>query len=91
MTSWIKDIGKRVVAVIVVLTIVSCEVNDLCVDIPEQNGPNPFLPNNGIDISPKKSIPIKRKKPTILNPSPRPLSTGYIAEIEEKNEYKEYE
>ena len=91
MTSWIKDIGKRVVAVIVVLTIVSCEVNDLCVDIPDQNGPNPFLPNNGIDISPKKSIPIKRKKPTILNPSPRPLSADNETHIEDYNEYKEYE
>lgn len=36
------------------------------------------LPGNGIHkIPPKKTITIKRKTPTINNPSPRPLSADY--------------
>jgi len=49
----------------------------------------PMTPGFGIHKTPpKKTIPIKRKKPTILNPSPRPLSAE--APIEEYyEEWKE--
>ena len=48
----------------------------------------PLTPGNGIHkFPPKKTITIKRKKPTIANPSPRPLSAE--APIEEY--YEGYE
>ena len=56
--------------------------------------PNPTIPDNGIHkIPPKKTITIKRKKPTIDNPSPRPLSAEMPCEemYEEYAEYEEYE
>lgn len=47
----------------------------------------PTIPGNGIHkIPPKKTITIKRKKPTIGNPSPRPLS----AEMPCEEMYDEY-
>lgn len=56
--------------------------------------PKPTIPGNGIHkIPPKKTITIKRKKPTIGNPSPRPLSAEMPCEemYEEYAEYEEYE
>lgn len=51
----------------------------------------PTIPGNGIHkIPPKKTITIKRKKPTIGNPSPRPLSAEMPCE-EMYEEYAEYE
>ena len=51
----------------------------------------PTIPGNGIHkIPPKKTITIKRKKPTIDNPSPRPLSAEMPCE-EMYEEYEEYE
>lgn len=53
----------------------------------------PTIPGNGIHkIPPKKTITIKRKKPTIGNPSPRPLSAEMPCEemYEEHAEYEEY-
>ncbi|MBR6630644.1 MAG: hypothetical protein IKK89_01695 [Alistipes sp.] len=55
--------------------------------------PKPTIPGNGIHmIPPKKTITIKRKKPTIGNPSPRPLSAEMPCEemYEEYAEYEEY-
>ncbi|MBQ5829894.1 MAG: hypothetical protein IIW45_06815 [Alistipes sp.] len=55
---------------------------------------DPIIPGNGIHkIPPKKTITIKRKKPTIGNPSPRPLSAEMPCEemYEEYAEYEEYE
>lgn len=50
--------------------------------------PHPNNPGNGIHkFPPKKTITIKRKKPTIGNPSPRPLSADMPAE----EFYEEYE
>ena len=54
----------------------------------------PTIPGNGIHkIPPKKTITIKRKKPTIDNPSPRPLTAEMPCEemYEEYAEYEEYE
>ena len=59
-----------------------------------QLNPKPTIPGNGIHkIAPKKTITIKRKKPTIDNPSPRPLSAEMPCEemYEEYAEYEEYE
>ena len=53
----------------------------------------PIIPGNGIHkIPPKKTITIKRNKPTIGNPSPRPLSAEMPCEemYEEYAEYEEY-
>ena len=48
---------------------------------------HPNNPGNGIHkFPPKKTITIKRKKPTIANPSPRPLSADMPVE-----EYEGYE
>ena len=56
-----------------------------------QLNPKPTIPGNGIHkIPPKKTITIKRKKPTIDNPSPRPLSAEMPCE-EMYAEYEEYE
>ena len=59
-----------------------------------QLNPKPTIPDNGIHkIPPKKTITIKRKKPTIGNPSPRPLTAEMPCEemYEEYAEYEEYE
>ena len=53
-----------------------------------------ITPGNGIHkIPPKKTITIKRKKPTLLNPSPRPLSADTPSEdiYEEYNEFHSYD
>ena len=60
-------------------------------DFDAQLNPKPTIPGNGIHkIPPKKTITIK---PTIGNPSPRPLSAEMPCEemYEEYGEYEEYE
>lgn len=87
MTSKIKDIFKVVAVGLIVVTVAGCEEF-------EPMATNPTLPDRPIyDVigTPKKTITIKRKKPTIGNPSPRPLSADYETLIEDYNEYKEYE
>ncbi|MBQ2958265.1 MAG: hypothetical protein IJE06_01155 [Alistipes sp.] len=72
----------------VVAMAVGCSYDDS--KIPDER--YPIIPGNGIHkIPPKKTITIKRKKPTIGNPSPRPLSADYETLIEDYNEYNEYE
>ena len=70
----------------VVAMAVGCSYDDAEIpSIPEQ-----ITPGNGIHkIPPKKTITIKRKKPTLLNPSPRPLSADMPSE-DMYEEYSEY-
>ena len=87
MTSKIKDIFKVVAVGLIVVAVAGCEEF-------EPMATNPTHPDRPIyDVigTPKKTITIKRKKPTIGNPSPRPLSADYETLIEDYNEYNEYE
>ena len=87
MTSKIKDIIKVVAVGLIVVAVAGCEEF-------EPMATNPTLPDKPIyDVigTPKKTITIKRKKPTISNPSPRPLSADYETLIEDYNEYNKYE
>ena len=87
MTSKMKDIIKVFAVGLIVVAVAGCEKF-------EPMATNPTHPDRPIyDVigTPKKTITIKRKKPTIGNPSPRPLSADYETLIEDYNEYNEYE
>ena len=86
MTSKIKDIFKVVAVGLIVVAVAGCEFEPMVAD--------PTLPDKptyNVIGTPKKTITIKRKKPTIGNPSPRPLSADYETLKEDYNEYNEYE
>lgn len=87
MTFKINDIIKVVALCLIALAVMGCEDMEPMVSGPMDSN----RPNYGIISTPKKTITIKRKKPTINNPSPRPLSANYVAEIEEYDEFEEYE
>lgn len=90
MTSKINDIIKVVAVCLIALVVVGCkDMEPMEPMMPSFDIPN--TPEYGVIDKPKKTITIKRKKPTILNPSPRPLSEDYISEIEEDNYDEEYE
>ena len=87
MTSKMKDIIKVFAVGLIVVAVAGCEKF-------EPMATNPTLPDKptyNVIGTPKKTITIKRKKPTIGNPSPRPLSADYETLIEDYNEYNEYE
>lgn len=87
MTSKMKDIIKVFAIGLIVVAVAGCENF-------EPMAADPTLPDKPIYNvigTPKKTITIKRKKPTIGNPSPRPLSADYETVIEDYNEYNEYE
>ena len=86
MTSKMKDIIKVVAVGLIVVAVAGCENEPMVAD--------PTLPDKptyNVIGTPKKTITIKRKKPTIGNPSPRPLSADYETLIEDYNKYNEYE
>ena len=86
MTSKMKDIIKVFAVGLIVVAVAGCEFEPMVAD--------PALPDKptyNVIGTPKKTITIKRKKPTIGNPSPRPLSADYETLIEDYNEYNEYE
>ncbi len=86
MTSKIKDIIKVVAVGLIVVAVAGCEEFE-----PMEAPTLPDKPTYNVIGTPKKTITIKRKKPTIGNPSPRPLSADYETLIEDYNEYNEYE
>lgn len=87
MTSKIKDIIKVFAVGLIVVAVAGCENFE-----PLESEPTlPDKPTYNVIGTPKKTITIKRKKPTIGNPSPRPLSADYETVIEDYNEYNEYE
>ncbi|MBQ5829895.1 MAG: hypothetical protein IIW45_06820 [Alistipes sp.] len=87
MTSKIKDIIKVFAIGLIVVAVAGCENFE-----PLESEPTlPDKPTYNVIGTPKKTITIKRKKPTIGNPSPRPLSADYGTVIEDYNEYNEYE
>ena len=83
MTSKINDIIKVIAVCLIALVVVGC--GDMEPMEPSFDITN--TPEYGVIDKPKKTITIKRKKPTIGNPSPRPLSAE--APIEEY--YEGYE
>lgn len=90
MNSWnIKSISRVLSLCAIVAMSVGCAYD--ATEIPDEQ--LPLTPGNGIHkFPPKKTITIKRKKPTIGNPSPRPLSTDIpVEEYEEYEEYESYE
>ena len=87
MTSKMKDIIKVVAVGLIVVAVVGCEKFEPMAADPTL----PDKPTYNVIGTPKKTITIKRKKPTIGNPSPRPLSADYETLIEDYNEYNEYE
>ncbi len=86
MTSKIKDIIKVFAVGLIVVAVAGCENEPM-----EADPTLPDKPTYNVIGTPKKTITIKRKKPTIGNPSPRPLSADYETLIEDYNEYNEYE
>lgn len=87
MTSKMKDIIKVFAVGLIVVAVAGCENFE-----PLESEPTlPDTPIYNVIGTPKKTITIKRKKPTIGNPSPRPLSADYETVIEDYNEYNEYE
>ena len=87
MTSKMKDIIKVFAVGLIVVAVTGCEKFEPMVADPTL----PDKPTYNVIGTPKKTITIKRKKPTIGNPSPRPLSADYETLIEDYNEYNEYE
>lgn len=87
MTSKIKDIFKVFAVGLIVVAVAGCEKFEPMVAEPTL----PDKPIYNVIGTPKKTITIKRKKPTIGNPSPRPLSADHETLIEDYNEYNEYE
>ena len=87
MTSKMKDIFKVVAVGLIVVAVAGCEKFEPMAADPAL----PDKPTYNVIGTPKKTITIKRKKPTIGNPSPRPLSADYETLIEDYNEYNEYE
>ena len=87
MTFKINNIIKVVAVCLIALVVVGC--GDMEPMEPSFDITN--TPEYGVIDKPKKTITIKRKKPTIGNPSPRPLSEDYMTEIEEDNYDEEYE
>ena len=87
MTSKMKDIIKVFAVGLIVVAVAGCEKFEPMAADPTL----PDKPTYNVIGTPKKTITIKRKKPTIGNPSPRPLSADYETLIEDYNEYKEYE
>lgn len=86
MTSKINDIIKVVAVCLIALVVVGCkDMEPMEPMMPSFDIPN--TPEYGVIDKPKKTITIKRKKPTIGNPSPRPLSADMPAE----EFYEEYE
>ena len=83
MTFKINNIIKVVAVCLIALVVVGC--GDMEPMEPSFDITN--TPEYGVIDKPKKTITIKRKKPTIGNPSPRPLSAE--APIEEY--YEGYE
>lgn len=80
----IKSISRVLILGAIVVMAAGCS-KEAIEDIVELH---PNNPGNGIHkFPPKKTITIKRKKPTIGNPSPRPLSADMPAE----EFYEEYE
>lgn len=87
MTSKMKDIIKVFAVGLIVVAVAGCEKFEPMAADPTL----PDKPTYNVIGTPKKTITIKRKKPTIGNPSPRPLSADYETLIEDYNEYNEYE
>ena len=87
MTYKMKDIIKVVAVGLIVVAVAGCEKFEPMAADPTL----PDKPTYNVIGTPKKTITIKRKKPTIGNPSPRPLSADYETLIEDYNEYNEYE
>ena len=87
MTSKMKYIIKVFAIGLIVVAVAGCENFEPMVSEPTL----PDKPIYNVIGTPKKTITIKRKKPTIGNPSPRPLSADYETLIEDYNEYNEYE
>lgn len=88
MTSKMKHIVRALAVGLIAIVVAGCEV-EAPLD-PGQLRPD-IKPGFDFTLSPKKTIPIKRKKPTINNPSPRPLSAGYVTEAEDYDNYDNYE
>ncbi|MBR6630646.1 MAG: hypothetical protein IKK89_01705 [Alistipes sp.] len=82
-----KDIIKVFAVGLIVVAVAGCEKFEPMAADPTL----PDKPTYNVIGTPKKTITIKRKKPTIGNPSPRPLSADYETLIEDYNEYNEYE
>ena len=79
-----------IIRVSILCAVVAMAVGCADKDFDAQLNPKPTIPGNGIHkIPPKKTITIKRKKPTLLNPSPRPLSADMPSE-DMYEEYSEY-
>lgn len=81
----IKSIFRVLVLCTIVATAVGCSYDDASIPIEH----NPLTPGNGIHkFPPKKTITIKRKKPSTLNPSPRPLSADNDTNYDEYEEFE---
>lgn len=63
------------------VAVVGCSDKDLMA--PEYPGHDGGF--HAVELTPRKTITIKRKKPTIENPSPRPLSVDYEEYYDEDN------
>lgn len=87
MTAKINNIIKVVAAILIAVIVSSCEVNESALIDREET----IYPRYDLIGTPKKTITIKRKKPTITNPSPRPLSASYETEEEVYSDYEDYE
>lgn len=83
----INKIIKVVAAILIAVVVSSCEAMEPSFEVFEGD----IYPHYGLINTPKKTITIKRKKPTITNPSPRPLSASYEAEEEVYSDYEDYE